>query len=91
MEDKAFTATLIKAMAGLDLSEYRTKFRGADYIAVTPKQIGVLCFGSEPNKPTATNIARSLQALCWERSAINGHLLFVMPLEEYHALQSARA
>src|SRR3546814_10433882 len=71
--------------------KYRQKFRGGDYIVITPRQVGEECFGEIPNIPMATNIGRSLQALCWERSALHGNLVFVMTVEEYEHEQDRKS
>lgn len=83
LEDEKFTRTLALKMANVDWTKYKQKFRGGEYIVITPRQVGEECFGDIPNIPMATNIGRSLQALCWERSALHGHLVFVMTVEEY--------
>lgn len=85
MEDPEFTRQLAVELAEVDLMEFCRQYRkGGEYIVVEPKTIAKVCFGDEaPNLPLLTNIGRSLQALCWERSAINGRLVFVMSRKEY--------
>lgn len=83
LEDPEFTEFLQGKMKDLDLSPFQRSFRRAEYIVVTPGQIAELC-GLAPLRPTITNIGRSLQALCWERSALHGQLVFVMSIGEYH-------
>lgn len=82
MEDKEFTAKLALLMADKDLLQFKTKFRKKDYIVVTPREVAMLC-GLPHELPVYTNIGRSLQAMCWERSALHGNLIFVMPYDEY--------
>lgn len=82
LEDPEFTKMLALRLGGVSLLHYQRKFRRADYIVVSLHDIARSCDLST-DKPTLTNIARSLQALCWERSAIGGNLVFVMPLQEY--------
>lgn len=84
LEDKKFTAKLVMLMADKDLMQFKRKYRRKDHIVVTPKDVADLC-GLPAELPVLTNIGRSLQALCWERGATNGQLVFVMPLEEYNA------
>ena len=84
LEDKDFTTMLTRKMAKHDLLQFRRKFRKGDYVVISPSELADLC-GIDPNMHTFTNIGRSLQALCWERSALHGQLIFVMPVEEYNA------
>lgn len=84
LEDKEFTRVLAGLMGGEDLGRFEKKFRKSRYIVVTPREIAEVC-GLPQELHVLTNIGRSLQAMCWERSAINGTLVFVMPVEEYNA------
>lgn len=84
LEDPEFTRQLALAMAKADFQDCLRPFRKDFYVVITPKLVAERCFGDvAPQLPLLTNIGRSLQALCWERSAINGNLVFVMPREEY--------
>ena len=82
LEDKEFTKKLAILLAGKDLLKFKRKFRRGTYIVVAPRDIAEIC-GLPCEMHVLTNIGRSLQAMCWERSAKNGTLLFVMPIEEY--------
>lgn len=83
LEDPKFTQMLGMKLAGIDLRDnYQRLFRKKNYIVVTPGEIADLC-GLPRELPVLTNIGRSLQAMCWERSALHGNLVFVMPLKEY--------
>jgi hypothetical protein len=84
LEDKEFTKKLALLLAGKNLLKFKKKFRRGTYIVVTPRDIADLC-GLPADMPVLTNIGRSLQAMCWERSAKNGSLVFVMPIEEYES------
>jgi len=86
MEDKEFTKKLAILLAGKDLLQFQTKFRKSDYLMVTPREIAMLC-GLPQDLHVLTNVGRSLQAMCWERSALHGNLVFVMPLTEYKEAQ----
>lgn len=83
-EDKEFTEKLIDAMKGVDLLPFRKdmKFRGP-HIVIKPAELWALVFATEPNIREIATIGRSLQALCWERSAYNGGRVFIKPLKEY--------
>lgn len=82
LEDKKFTEKLALLMADKDLTKFKRKHRRKDFIVVSPSDIADIC-GLPHELHVITNIGRSLQAMCWERSAVNGKLVFVMPLEEY--------
>lgn len=82
LEDPEFTKMLALRLGPLDLAQYKRKFRKADYIVLSLSEVARICTLPH-DKSTLTNIARSLQAMCWERSAIGGNLVFVMPLQEY--------
>lgn len=82
LEDTDFTAKLAVRMGALNLSDRVRKFRRGKYVVITPREVAELC-GLSTDMPTLTNIGRSLQAMCWERSALNGNLVFVMSVEEY--------
>ena len=83
LENKAFTQELAIKLASINLAENHMRlFRGSNYVVVTPGAIADMC-GYERTIPNLTNIGRSLQAMCWERSALHGNLVFVMPLQEY--------
>lgn len=84
LEDPEFTRKLAMAMSKVDLMEFCRPYRKGEYVVVEPKTIAKRCFGDmAPQLPLLTNIGRSMQAMCWERSAINGRLVFVMPRREY--------
>lgn len=87
LEDPEFTDELSRKLAIADLNKYIRKFRKTPHVVVSLRDIAKVCSLDE-DKATLTNIGRSLQALCWERSAINGNLVFVMPLEEYDNVYS---
>lgn len=83
LEDTEFTKELALKMAVIDLTEnFSREFRKAPHVVITPRELADLC-GYEATIPTLTKIGRSLQAMCWERSALHGNLVFVMPLREY--------
>lgn len=83
LENKEFTALLAEKLEHTDLLSKQRNFRGGNYIVVFPKEFWFELYGEEGNSYQLTNLGRSLQALCWERSAINGHLCFVKEVEEY--------
>lgn len=83
LENKEFTADLDKRMEKLGLSKYQRDFRGAPHIVLDPVVIWQEVFGGRPNRHDIMVLGRSLQALLWERSAINGARVFVKTLEEY--------
>lgn len=83
LEDKEFTKRLAVAMGKIDLSQYKRGFRGQDHVVVKPGELFFQAFGIEPTLADVTNTGRSLQAMCWERSAKAGQLLYVMPWAEY--------
>lgn len=83
LEDKEFTAKLAVALGKVDLSQYKRGFRGQDHVVVKPGELFFQAFGVEPNLRDVTNMGRSLQAMCWERSAKAGQILYVMPWTEY--------
>lgn len=82
LEDPKFTDDLALRLGPLDLAQYKRKFRKSEYVVLSLSEVARIC-ALPHDKPTLTNIARSLQAMCWERSAIGGNLVFVMPLKEY--------
>lgn len=83
LEDVVFTNTLQEAMRGMDMSPYKRAFRNRLYYMLELRQVWDACFEVEPNRHDLTVLGRSLQALLWERSALNGVLIFVKPVEEY--------
>lgn len=83
LEDPEFTRALALKLGPQSLLPYQQRFRKGDYIVISPADVAELCGLDRHNIRTVTNVARSLQAMCWERSAKGGNLLFVMPLQEY--------
>jgi len=83
LEDKDFTDEVVMRMAGLDLNDHERSFRGKQYIVIYPAEMFKLLFGRVGNSFEVTKLGRSLQALCWERSALHGDLCFVMEVDEY--------
>jgi len=83
LEDKKFTEQVLANLPKVDMEFHVRDFRGRKHIVVTPAQIFEDLFGFEPNTHQSTLMGRSLQALCWERSALHGQLVFVIELEEY--------
>ena len=83
LEDKEFTQEFIKASADLDLMQYKRDFRGAKYVVLDPVVIWEEVYGGRPNKREVMKLGRTLQALLWEPSAINGNRVFVKSLEEF--------
>lgn len=88
LQDKKLTAELALAMAKVDFSEYKRELKRGTYIVVTPQLVSALAFGNpEPTSRQSAAIGRSLQALLWERSALSGDLVYVMPIEEYEEIK----
>lgn len=84
LEDKDFTAKLALGLAGKDLLRYQRSFRGSEHIVVSATDIWCATgWEEEPSARDLTNVGRSLQAMLWERSALHGSTVFVMPLKEY--------
>lgn len=83
MEDVLFTTKLKDAMAKIDMDQYLRSFRGRMYYMVDLQTIWHECFNTTPNRHDLMVVGRSLQALLWERSALNGNLRFVKPVEEF--------
>lgn len=87
LEDPKLTAELSLKLASIDLMPYKKDLRRGAYIVVTPALIHELVYGSTPTSRQASAIGRSLQAMLWERSALSGDLVFVMPIEEYEEIR----
>lgn len=83
LEDPKLTAELSLKLAKIDLMPYKKTMRRGTYIVVTPALISELVYGRHPTSREASAIGRSLQAMLWERSALSGDLVFVMPVDEY--------
>jgi len=81
MEDPIYTAELEAKLAVIDLSEYKRNFRGAEHYIIYADQLWADIYGEAPNKHDVTVMGRSLQALLWERSALNGTRVFVKRVE----------
>lgn len=80
LEDPELTEELRTRMRGLDLAPFRRKFRGTEYYVLTPQD----AWGEEPlNMKRTAAVGYSLQALFWERSALNGTRVFVKEVSEY--------
>lgn len=88
LEDPKLTAELSLKLAKIDLMPYKKTMRRGTYIVVTPALISELVFGDpQPTSRQASAIGRSLQAMLWERSALSGDLVYVMPIEEYKEIR----
>lgn len=83
LEDPAFTERLALKLASVSLRGQVREIRGQDHVVVVPKDLFRALFNAEPDQKDLTNMARSLQAMCWERYAHNGMRMFIMPLTEY--------
>lgn len=82
LEDKEFTKEFIESSKDLDLSQYRRDFRGKPHIVLDPVVVWKEVYGSHPKKCEVAMLGRTLQALLWERSALNGNRVFVKTVEE---------
>lgn len=83
LENKSFTQGVLEAMAYADLRKYERDFRGSKHYVLTPLEMWGECFSDEPCNYDLTVLGRSLQALYWERSALNGNLVFVKKVSEH--------
>lgn len=83
LEDKEFTRAFSEDLALCDLDQFKRDFRGAPHLVVHPAELWRLVLGTEPDTHDITVLGRTLQALLWERSALNGARVFVKPYEEY--------
>lgn len=85
LQNPEFTEAVADRLALTNLSSYNRKFRGGEYVTVTLGEMWRALWPEVvPDRRSLTNLGRSLQALLWERSALHGEVVFVMPLEEYH-------
>lgn len=83
LEDKDFTRKFLESAQDVDFEQFARNFRGAPHIVLDPREAWRLVFGTEPDKHDVMVLSRTLQALMWERSALNGARVFVKTLEEY--------
>lgn len=84
LENPEFTTKLREAMdEHLNFYDYTRMFRGDEYFVLDALTVWAQCFGTEPNNRQLTDVGRSLQALLWERSALQGYTVFVKKVSEY--------
>lgn len=83
LEDPIFTSELEAKLREWDgMEDTRRQFRGAEHYVLYPSTLWDRLYGHIPNKHEVTVISRSLQALLWERSAINGARVFVKKVDD---------
>jgi hypothetical protein len=75
LEDPIFTSEVEARLKDYDVP-IRT-LRGDEYYVVAPADFWKETFGGLPNRREVAELGRSLQALLWERTAINGERVFV--------------
>jgi len=84
LEDRGFTEAVEPLLRKMDFHVFKRRYKGDDYIVVTPRIVWEAIFPEE--EPTLTDLSkmgRSLQGLLWERSYLKGNLIFVKPVREY--------
>jgi hypothetical protein len=83
LEDVAFTEQVIPLLRKVDFAPYERKFKGQLCVVVTPSEVwGLIYPDQEPNLRDLTILGRSLQGLLWERSYLQGNLVFTKTLQE---------
>lgn len=75
LEDPIFTSEIEGKLKTYDTPVRH--LRGEDYHVVSPYEFWNEVYGSAPNRREVADLGRSLQALLWERTAINGERVFV--------------
>lgn len=75
LEDPIFTAEIEARLKDYDVP-VRT-IRGGEYYVISPADFWAETCGGRPNRREVAELGRSLQALLWERTAINGERVFV--------------
>jgi hypothetical protein len=83
LEDRGFTELIEPMLRQLDFTDYVRRYKGGEYIVLTPRIVWDELFDEEPNLYDLTKMGRSLQALLWERSYLKGNLIFVKSTKEY--------
>ena len=91
LEDKKFTEQLIPLFLLVDLERYRRRFRGTEHYVLRALEIWHECFRTKPTGADLTKLGRSLQALLWERSALNGETIFVKQVTEHEQIPTLAA
>lgn len=75
LEDPIFTAEIEARLKTYEVP-VRT-LRGDEYYVISPVEFWSETCGGRPNRREVAELGRSLQALLWERTAINGERVFV--------------
>lgn len=83
LEDRGFTEQVEPALRRLDFTNYARRYKGDDYIVLTPGNVWDALFEDKPTLADLAKLGRSLQGLLWERSYLKGNLIFVKPVREY--------
>lgn len=83
LEDRGVTDKVAAAMVGVDLTPYLRRFKGEDTLVLSLKEMWEALFPNEQaNLHDYTVLGRSLQALLWERSYLQGGLVFTKTPQE---------
>lgn len=83
LEDKEFTKKFIEDSRDVDFMSFARTFRGVRSLVVSPVELWERVYATAPNKHQVMVLGRTLQALMWERSALNGERVFVKTVEEF--------